>query len=126
MNCSFHSRASRINILVVGAASLLFLFAGQSAAPAAHAGAPAAQAGSPAAHTGSPSTIERSSYQLFNDWPLAPEGEALKEKPQHCRIYQIDLQALGDRQPFLLIHGGGSEHLKLFHWEKVIERFNQD
>lgn len=68
----------------------------------------------------------RSLGQTVATFPLPPHGEALAAKLQGVEIYQSDSDALGDRQPFLLIHGGNGEHLKLFHWEKVLARFSKD
>jgi hypothetical protein len=64
--------------------------------------------------------------QKVTIFQLPPHGEALAARPKGVEIYQVDAEPLGERQPFLLIHGGNGEHLKLFHWEKVLARFNQD
>jgi pimeloyl-ACP methyl ester carboxylesterase len=69
---------------------------------------------------------EQSSSDGGMTWPVPPSDEECKEKPTHCVIYQSDQLPLKERSPLLLIHGGGSEYKELFHWDKVVARFNQD
>lgn len=59
-------------------------------------------------------------------WPLPPDGDDLKKRPEVSRIYQYDLEPIADRQPLLLIHGGNGETQQLFRWDKVLDRFSQD
>lgn len=61
-----------------------------------------------------------------SDFSLPPTGAALSAKPEHCRIFQADTVPLGNRRPFLLIHGGGSEHKKDFHWNNLLAHFDSD
>lgn len=67
------------------------------------------------------------SLQL-NDLPKGfssmPTGRrARKKKPQIATIYQWDDKPLGDRSPFLFVHGLRGEYYKQFRWSKVVNKF---
>jgi hypothetical protein len=50
----------------------------------------------------------------------------IKAKPLETVIYQYDNQPLGDRYPFLLVHGLRGEYYPHFRWAKVAKRLTAD
>jgi hypothetical protein len=52
-----------------------------------------------------------------------PTGHAVKKKPLNTEIYQWDDKPLGDRSPFLFVHGLRGEYYKQFRWAKVVNKF---
>lgn len=60
------------------------------------------------------------------DFALPPVGHRLKEKPAQSQIYQLEAEPLGDRAALVMIHGGNGESRPLFHWDRVIDHFNQN
>ncbi len=63
---------------------------------------------------------------VSSDLPAPPLGKALKKKPASVQIYEYDSKPLGDRAPFLLVHGLRGEYWPTFRWDKVIKHFNSD
>jgi len=63
---------------------------------------------------------------VSSDFPAPPLGKTLKKKPSEIRIYEYDSKPLGDRTPFLLVHGLRGEYYPTFRWDKVIKHFNSD
>ena len=55
-----------------------------------------------------------------------PAKKQLKERPNDIQIYQYDQTPLGDRSPFLLVHGLRGEYYPTFRWQKLIENFTKD
>jgi len=53
-------------------------------------------------------------------------NKRIKAKPLEAVIYQYDQQPLGDRHPFLLVHGLRGEYYPYFRWGKVIKRLTAD
>src|SRR5277367_6058688 len=53
-------------------------------------------------------------------------NKRIKAKPLEAVIYQYDQQPLGDRYPFLLVHGLRGEYYPQFRWAKVIKRLTAD
>ena len=58
-----------------------------------------------------------------NFLPLPTGRRAVKKKPQNVTIYQWDDKPLGDRAPFLFVHGLKGEYYKQFRWGKVASKF---
>lgn len=63
---------------------------------------------------------------LTADFPSPPLGKELKRRPSKVAIYEYDSNPLGDRSPFLLVHGLHGETFANFRWEKVIRKFTSD
>src|SRR5262249_43981384 len=57
-----------------------------------------------------------------NEYPILRRQDKLRKKPVKVQIFQIDREAIGDRQPLLLVHGLRGEYLRDFRWDKVIRR----
>jgi hypothetical protein len=67
-----------------------------------------------------------SSYQGSVDatsYPLVPPLSECRSKPQSITVYEYDKTPLGDRQPFLLIHGLRGEYYQGFRWNELIRHF---
>ena len=60
------------------------------------------------------------------DYPSPPVGKLLKKKPSVVSIYQYDAKPLGDRTPFLFVHGLHGEFFPYFRWQRVVKRFISD
>lgn len=71
-------------------------------------------------------TSEAGDSALELEYPLPPEGKALKGKVAQSAIYQQDISPLGNRSPLLFVHGGNGERQPLFRWDKVLKRFEKD
>ncbi len=56
-------------------------------------------------------------------FPLIIKRGACRHRPSKLAIYQYDNKPLGDRMPFLLVHGLRGEYYYVFRWEKLIKRF---
>jgi hypothetical protein len=56
-------------------------------------------------------------------FPLVLRRGACRHRPNKTIIYQYDNKPLGDRRPFLLVHGLRGEYYYVFRWEKLIKRF---
>jgi len=61
---------------------------------------------------------------VTSDFPSPPLGKALKCKPAKIELYEYDGKPLGERTPFLLVHGLRGEYYPTFRWDKVIKHFN--
>ncbi|PWT99797.1 MAG: hypothetical protein C5B53_04945, partial [Candidatus Melainabacteria bacterium] len=63
-----------------------------------------------------------SSYQGNVDatsYPLVPPLADCRSKPESITIYENDRTPLGDRQPFLLVHGLRGEYYQGFRWSEL-------
>jgi hypothetical protein len=60
---------------------------------------------------------------LHDHFAPLPTGGAIKKKPLNTAIYQWDDKPLGDRSPFLFVHGLRGEYYKQFRWTKVVNKF---
>jgi len=57
-----------------------------------------------------------------SDYPILRRQDKLRKKPLQVQLFQIDREAIGDRQPLLLVHGLRGEYWRDFRWDKVIGR----
>jgi hypothetical protein len=55
-----------------------------------------------------------------------PAGTRLRKRPSDVKIYEYDQKPLGDRHPFLLVHGLRGEYLPYFRWQKVADKLNKN
>jgi len=55
-----------------------------------------------------------------------PAGKRLKHRPTDVKIYEYDREPLGDRSPFLMVHGLRGEYLPYFRWQKVSEKLTKN
>jgi hypothetical protein len=62
-------------------------------------------------------------HQEFSKPPM---GKALKKSVRSAHIYEFDETPLGNRQPFLLVHGLRGEFYRTFRWTKVATNFSND
>jgi len=51
---------------------------------------------------------------------------SVKARPSTVVIFELDEKPLGERQPFLLVHGLRGEYYPSYRWAKVIKRLNAD
>lgn len=58
-----------------------------------------------------------------NEFPTLPVKKALKKRPTRAEIYQWDDKPLGNRAPFLFVHGLRGEYYRSFRWAKIIKKF---
>lgn len=63
---------------------------------------------------------------ISSEFPVPPKGKELKKRPLHVTMYEYDSSPLGDRSPFLFVHGLHGEKYPLFRWGKVINKFTGD
>jgi hypothetical protein len=70
-------------------------------------------------------TAEPPSPDLSNRFAVIKKAK-MKTKPLDAVIYQYDASPLGDRHPFLLVHGLKGEYYPCFRWGKVIKRMSED
>src|SRR4051794_31443751 len=49
-----------------------------------------------------------------NEFPMLPVKKSLKTKPTNAQVYQWDEKPLGDRSPFLFVHGLRGEYYPAF------------
>lgn len=71
---------------------------------------------------------QASSYQAgvdATDFPLVPPRRECRSKPVSITIYETDRTPLGDRQPFLLVHGLRGEYYQGFRWSDLIHHFQE-
>lgn len=61
-----------------------------------------------------------------NEFPTLPLKKALKKKPTSAEVYQWDDKPLGDRSPFLFVHGLRGEYYPDFRWKKIIKKFTSN
>ncbi|MBU6450737.1 MAG: hypothetical protein KGS72_03085 [Cyanobacteria bacterium REEB67] len=54
-----------------------------------------------------------------NTYSLPPTGRDLKQRPTDVQIYERDTTPLGDRSPFLMVHGLRGEYQPAFRWQKL-------
>lgn len=62
---------------------------------------------------------------VANEFPLVPK-RALKKRPTSVELYQWDTKPLGDRAPFLFVHGLRGEYYENFRWAKIIKKFTSN
>ena len=55
-----------------------------------------------------------------------PTGKALKKSPKEAEIFEYDQAPLGNRQPFLFVHGLRGEFYPGLRWSKVANSFIED
>lgn len=55
-----------------------------------------------------------------------PAGKRLKHRPTDVKIYEYDREPLGDRSPFLMVHGLRGEYQPYFRWQKVSEKLTKN
>lgn len=60
------------------------------------------------------------------EFPSLPVKRALKKRPTTAQIYQWDDKPLGDRSPFLMVHGLRGEYYPAFRWAKIIKNFTSN
>jgi hypothetical protein len=65
------------------------------------------------------------SQSLSDRFDSLPAGKILKQRPNDVKIYEYDREPLGDRAPFLMVHGLRGEYYPYFRWQKVAERLNK-
>jgi len=60
--------------------------------------------------------------------PLLPVNKRIKKRPTDVQLYQLDNTPLGDRSPFLMVHGLRGEYAAGFRWQKLADHFmkNED
>jgi hypothetical protein len=63
---------------------------------------------------------------VTTDFPPVPNKRALKKKPKSVQIYQWDDKPLGDRSPFLFVHGLRGEYYPTFRYRKIIKKFTSN
>lgn len=63
---------------------------------------------------------------VTSEFPSLPIKKALKKRPTSAQIYQWDDKPLGDRVPFLLVHGLRGEYYQAFRWTKIIKKFTSN
>lgn len=61
-----------------------------------------------------------------NEFPTLPASKKLKKRPTKAEIYQWDDKPLGNRSPFLFVHGLRGEYYKSFRWAKIIKKFTSN
>jgi hypothetical protein len=64
--------------------------------------------------------------QAHEKFPQPPTGHALKQKSTHAELFEYDKTPLGNRQPFLLVHGLRGEFYPTFRWTRVAKAFVAD
>ena len=55
-----------------------------------------------------------------------PVKKEVKKRPLKVEIFEYDNQPLGDRHPFLFVHGLRGEYWPTFRWSKVIQKFTSN
>jgi hypothetical protein len=60
------------------------------------------------------------------DFPGLPVNKALKRIPRFAQVYQWDDKPLGDRSPFLFVHGLRGEYYPTFRYAKIIKKFTSN
>jgi hypothetical protein len=70
-------------------------------------------------------TVESASSAHPVQFKTVPKKRT-KTKPVDAIIYQYDEKSLGDRYPFLLVHGLRGEYYPYFRWAKVLQRLTAD
>jgi len=75
--------------------------------------------------TGTPPLSGNLSF-VSSEIPSVPLKKRLKQRPKDIQIYQYDQSPLGDRNPFLLVHGLRGEYYSTFRWQKLIGNFTKD
>jgi hypothetical protein len=71
------------------------------------------------------SVVEQSVVAEADSYPLLPNRRS-KQRPSRLLIYQYDRLPLGDRCPFLMVHGLRGEYYRCFRWDKVARRLSSD
>lgn len=71
-----------------------------------------------AVNAGHPGEI---SVNVNRTYPLPPSEKELKIPPSTVEIYQYDETPIGNRSPFLLVHGLRGEFREGFRWEMVVQ-----
>ncbi len=64
--------------------------------------------------------------QAHEKFPQPPTGRALKKKSTHAELFEYDKTPLGNRQPFLFVHGLRGEFYPTFRWTRVARAFVAD
>lgn len=64
--------------------------------------------------------------QAHQKFSLPPTGRTLKRKSTHAELFEYDTSPLGNRQPFLFVHGLRGEFYPTFRWTKVARAFTKD
>lgn len=62
-------------------------------------------------------SVESTSYQLV------PSRRDCRNKPSKITLYESDTTPLGDRRPFLLVHGLRGEYYHGFRWDALVNHF---
>lgn len=65
------------------------------------------------------------SQSVLNHFESLPAGRQLKQSPTDVKIYEYDHEPLGDRTPFLMVHGLRGEFYHYFRWQKVAEKLTK-
>jgi len=58
--------------------------------------------------------------------PLTPVSKRIKKRPTDVQLFQLDNSPLGDRSPFLMVHGLRGEYCSGFRWPKLAEYFSKN
>ncbi len=61
-----------------------------------------------------------------NEFPTLPVKKTNKKRPTRADIYQWDDKPLGNRSPFLFVHGLRGEYYPAFRWAKIIKKFTSN
>lgn len=70
--------------------------------------------------------LESSVAVASGNFPLVPPKKQLKRKPTRVSIYQYDEEPIGDKQPFLFVHGLRGEYHPGFRWGQVVKKFREN
>ncbi|MBS2006764.1 MAG: hypothetical protein JST01_06985 [Cyanobacteria bacterium SZAS TMP-1] len=63
---------------------------------------------------------------LSENIPLTPLTKRIKKRPTEVQLFQLDNTPLGDRTPFLMVHGLRGEYCPGFRWQKLAEHFTKN
>lgn len=78
---------------------------------------------SPQAEATSSSLVSEGVSKQF---PSLPAGRSLRHRPSDVKIYEYDQTPIGERSPFLMVHGLRGEYWPYFRWQKVAERLTKN
>lgn len=62
------------------------------------------------------------SRSISDRFANVPPGKKQRHRPSDVKIYEFDHEALGNRSPFLMVHGLRGEYYPYFRWQKVAEK----
>lgn len=65
------------------------------------------------------------SQSVSDRFDSIPSGKVLHRRPSDVKIYEFDSEPLGERSPFLMVHGLRGEYWPYFRWQKVADHLNK-